>query len=369
MSSKVWFVSASSDSSASNLPTKLRRLWKATGFAEKLSPGQLIAIKMHFGEEGNTTYLRPEFAALYADAVKETGAKPFVTDSQTLYRGQRSNAVDHFNLAIRHGFSYATLGCPLIFGDGLWGRDSVDVEIGQKHFQTIRMGSAYYYMDGAVVLSHVKGHILAGMGAALKNISMGMASRAQKQALHSEQRPTINRENCVACGACIKWCPEEAISLVEGKASINHELCIGCGECVSVCRFDAVDINFQTEVRSMLERMAEFCYGYHQLKGDRTLYINFLLDITPDCDCAGWSDTPLVPDVGVLASFDPVAIDRASGDLVNEQQGLQETRLHSNLAPGEDKFEGLTGSPWYYLLEYAEQLGVGSREYELVKLG
>jgi len=369
MSSKVWFISASSNSSATSLPNKLKRLLERTGFKEKLAPGDLMGIKVHFGEEGNITYLRPELARLVADYLKDAGAKPFLTDTSTLYRGQRSQAVDHFNLAIRHGFSYATVGCPIIFGDGLIGRDYVEIELNQHNLKTMRLASAYFHMDGAVVLSHVKGHIQTGMGAALKNVSMGMASRGQKQGLHSDITPQVNKDKCTGCGECAKWCPEDAITLVNHKAEIDGAKCIGCGECVSVCRFDAISVNWQTETRRMLERMAEFCLGYHKLKGEKTLYINVMLDITPDCDCAGWSDLPVVPNVGIVASYDPVAVDQASADLVNQQQGLEGTRLKENLAPGQDKFAAITGSPWYYLLEYAEQLGLGQRDYDLEKLG
>jgi uncharacterized Fe-S center protein len=370
MKSKVCFANLRARRDAESLLAKVGRLFDRAGLGQVIARGDLVGIKLHFGERGNTAFLRPIFVRQVVDRVKKAGGKPFLVDSNTLYLGSRHNAVDHLTTAIQNGFAYAVVGAPLIIGDGLRGKDYREIEVNLRHCQAVRLAANVIGADALIVVSHVKGHLVAGFGGAIKNLAMGGASRGGKQLMHSSLRPEVEAAKCRGCGNCARWCPAGAIVLAEGRAVLDPKKCEGCGECPVNCTFGAIKIQWNEATAIVQERMAEFVYGFHQEKPGKIGYLNFLLDISPDCDCFAWSDAPIVPDIGILASTDPVAIDQASYDLVKAQTGFAASALQENHAPGKDKFAGVhRGVDPTIQLAYAERLGLGSRDYELIEVG
>jgi len=374
MTSPVYFTDRRSRSHQESLPGKLENLVENAGLEEVISPGDLVAVKLHFGEKGNTTFISPVYVRRVVDKIKEKGGKPYLVDTNTLYVGSRSNAVDHLQTAIENGFSYATVGAPLFIGDGLRGRNYQEVEVNGKHFEKVNIGNGIFEADSMVVLSHVKGHILTGFGGALKNLGMGGGNRSAKQMMHSSVKPKVREEHCKGCAVCQPWCPEEAITLIEREgnkkvAVINQEKCVGCAECLMACRHNSIKINWKSEVDAVLERMSEHAFGAVKNKMNSCLYINFLLDVIPDCDCNSWSDAPVVPDIGLMGSRDPVALDSASVEKINRQPGIKGTALTDSFNSGEDKFKALYPDSSYEItLNHAEELGMGTREYRLQEI-
>lgn len=368
--STVYFAGLRARNPKENKAAKIQKLFDAAGFASRIPQDALTAVKVHVGERGNDTFMNPVLVRAVVDKVKACGGKPFLTDSNTLYKGCRHNAVDHLQLALEHGFSEAVAGAPFIVADGLRGRSYEEVAICKKHFASVKIASAVADAQAMLVISHFKGHELAGFGGAIKNLAMGCSPSEGK----CEQHAThfyITEKTCVGCGRCIASCPRTAIAFTKKGsrkiAVIDPERCIGCGECLTVCPTKAVAIDWKTELVPFTERMVEYAYGAVKGKEHRTCYVTFLVNITPDCDCVPWSDAPMVPDIGILASTDPVALDKACYDLVNASEGLARTHLRSGLAKGEDKFKGA----WSYTtgdvqISYAEHIGLGSGNYELV---
>ena len=365
---KVYFANMRARDPRDNTVSKINRLFDAAGFGETVRKMGLTAIKLHFGELGNDSYINPVFVRQVVDKVRACGGKPFVTDSNTLYLGSRSNAVDHIETAILHGFDYSVVGAPVIIADGLSGGNRKSVAIQKKHFKNVLISGDIVAAESMIVLSHFKGHEVAGFGGAIKNLGMGCASAAGKQAQHSAL-PLIIKAVCTGCGKCVSVCPKAAIKLVNEKSSIDWSTCIGCFECMTICPERAIDIEWETEIPQFIERIVEYAAGAVQGKESRTGYMNFLTHITPDCDCVPWSDAPVVPDIGILASRDPVAIDAASFDLVNSQKGNPGSMLQHNHHKGADKFKGLReNTDAYRQITYGEEIGLGSSEYELVHL-
>lgn len=349
----------------SSLLAKTQRLFAAAELASAISAQDLVAIKLHWGEVGNLAYVAPPLVRTIVDLVKECGGKPFLTDANTLYRGGRRNAVDNLLTACRNGFTLETAGAPVIIADGLRGMDYVKVPGEGKHFKTLKISSAIHYADALIVLSHFKGHLLTGFGGAIKNLGMGCASPAGKQSMHSDLRPKVQEASCIGCGSCVEHCPTGAAKLGNsGKALIDAEACIGCGDCTAVCPSGAIPVRWKTDGRAVQEKIAEYAKAAVKGKENKVGFLNFLMRISPDCDCFSWNDTPIAADVGILASRDPVAIDQASVDLVNQAPGLAGSKL-KNLSAA-DKFRDVTGVDWEPQLEHAERLGLGSRLYELV---
>ena len=370
--SRVFFAGFRARSAKENKLSKIEKLFDAAGFGDLIDSGALTAIKVHFGEKGNDSFINPLFVRAVVDRLKKAGARPFVTDSNTLYNGSRHNAVDHLQTALEHGFGYATVNAPLIIADGLRGGSFRPVSIEGKHFSSVKIADAIAEAHSMIVMSHFKGHEMSGFGGAIKNLAMGCAPSQGKCDQHAS-RFSANAEKCIACGMCMAHCPQNAIhwETTEEKkhAAVDKELCIGCGECLTVCAPKAMEIDWRAELGPFCERMAEYALGAVAGKKKRVGYFNFLINITPDCDCVGWSDAPIVPDIGILASLDPVALDMASCDLVNSQHGFAHSQLSSNLEPGQDKFKGA----WSYTsgeiqLVHAEAIGLGSTHYELVEL-
>jgi hypothetical protein len=366
--SAVYFASVRAHSDQESTTAKVRRLFDRAGFSELLSPGDKTAIKLHFGEMGNDGFISPVWVRQVVEKAKECGTLPFLTDTNTLYLGSRSNAVEHITTAVLHGFDYAVVGAPIIIADGLAGKNRAAVKIDKKHFRTVTIAGDIAAADSMLVLSHFKGHIVSGFGGAIKNLAMGCAPPEGKRAQHKARPFTID-ERCIGCGKCDSVCPKSAIAVIDKKSVINRDKCIGCFECMHVCRNHAIDIDWETEIPVFMERMAEYAYGAVKGKTAKTGYLNFLIRITPDCDCFPFSDTPIVPDIGILASRDPVAIDAASFDLVNRQEGFIDSLLATCHHAGEDKFKGVHAqTDGYIQVRYAEELGMGTSAYTLIKI-
>ena len=366
--STVYFTGLRARSYKDSKVGKLARLLDAIGFAGMVYPDELVAVKIHFGEKGNDSYISPVFARVAVDKIKQARAKPFVTDTNTLYNGSRHNSVDHITIALEHGFSYATVNAPVIIADGLTGGFSRNVGIEGKHFKRVKIAGAIAEADAMLVMSHFKGHEASGFGGAIKNLAMGCAPAQGKKEQHAAKFE-VNPKLCVGCQACIGNCPVNAISMPAGKAVINPDICIGCGECMTVCPTKAIYLNWETDLEPFIERMVEYACGAVKGKDGKIGYINFLMNITPDCDCVPWSDAPIVPDIGILASLDPVALDQACYDMVNQHSGFGDSMLVSGHNPGEDKFKGV----WNYAksevqISYAERMGLGSGRYKLVEI-
>jgi len=352
-----------------NLHTKLERLADQAGLPGIVTPGELVAIKLHFGEKGGHAYIRPTFVRRIVDQVKAAGGKPFLTDSSTLYPGERKEAVSALTCAIENGFAYAVVGAPLIMSDGLRGHSARRVAVPGELLREVDIGQEILEADAMIVLSHFKCHELTGFGGAIKNLAMGCSSREGKLEQHSTVAPGISQKHCTACGACLKACAHDAIDLGSGKAVIAEERCTGCGRCITICEPQAIRINWNEEASLVMKKMAEYSLGAVSGKTGKVLFINFITQVSPACDCYGHSDAPIVPDLGILASTDPVALDQACADLVNRARGLPDTAMQSGHEPGSDKFRGVYPKiDWEVQLEHGEKTGLGRREYELVPL-
>ncbi len=366
--SKVYFTDLRTRS-GTNLFQKLSRLFDRAGLGRIVEKDGLTAVKLHFGERGGSGFIRPIFLRPIVEKVKEAGGKPFLVDTNTLYPGSRSNSYDHLLLAAEHGFNQVVTGAPLLIGDGLRGQSFQEVEIEGKHIKKAYIGSDIAYADSLIGVAHFKLHLATGFGGAIKNIGMGCASIAGKLAQHSNFRPFIKEERCTGCERCRPYCLPQAIELREGKAYIVGEKCTGCGECIPSCPTGAIRVKWDAASRELQERMVEYLWAVTRGKGGRVGYINFLLNITPDCDCFDRSDAPLVPDIGILASPDPIAIDQASVDLLNQSPGLKNSALQRSFNPGDDKIKDIYPEIDYTIqLSYGEGLGLGKRGYELIKV-
>jgi len=325
-------------------------LFETAGFSGIFKKDDLVAIKVHFGEPGNTAYLKAENVKPIFEKLKTMGTKPFLTDANTLYKGMRANAVDHINSAKLHGYDFA----PVIIADGLNGKDYVKVKINGTHFKEVNIGSAAAHADAIMVMTHFKGHELTGFGGTLKNLGMGFGSRSGKQRMHADVRPEVDGTKCTGCGTCIKWCPAEAITLKDDIAVIDRNKCIGCAECVVTCPADSIEISWSGTPDSVQEKIAEYSLG--AVKDKRCAYFSFINNVSPNCDCYNFNAPPIVKDVGVLASMDPVAIDQASLDLVEKTAGLD---IIKKTWPNIDHS---------VQLEHAQKIGLGYRKYDLITL-
>lgn len=355
------------------LTLKLQRLIRMAGFDRIDMDGKFVAIKMHFGELGNLAYLRPNYAKAVADLVKEKGGKPFLTDCNTLYPGSRKNAIDHLYCAQVNGFNYMTTGCPVIIGDGLRGTDDVEVAVpGADYCKTAYIGRAIMDADVFISLTHFKGHEATGFGGALKNIGMGCGSRAGKMHQHNDGKPHVDPDLCRSCRRCAKECGSDAISYDTGKAYIDPDICKGCGRCIGACAFDAIS-NDNSNANEILGcKIAEYTKAVVQNRP--CFHISLITDVSPNCDCHGENDAPILPDIGMLAGFDPVALDQACVDLCQKAEPIRNSQLGDNLAKEGFRATGdhfLDSNPnirWKETLAQGEKIGIGSRTYELVTM-
>ncbi|NLC73899.1 MAG: DUF362 domain-containing protein [Clostridiales bacterium] len=369
---KVYFTDFRTDNEMS-LTSKLQRLIKAAGIGSIDMEKKFVAIKMHFGELGNLAYLRPNYAKAVADVVKEYGGMPFLTDCNTLYPGSRKNALEHLDCANINGFNTVTPGCQILIGDGLRGTDDVVVPVPNGEYcKEAYIGRAIMDADVFISLTHFKGHEQTGFGGALKNIGMGCGSRAGKMNQHNQGQPHVDTELCRCCRRCAKECGSDAISYDTGKAFIDHDKCKGCGRCIGACSFDAISNDNENAAEILGCKIAE--YSAAVCNGRPNFHISLIVDVSPYCDCHGSNDAPILPNIGMLASFDPVALDMACVDLCQKSSPLPNSMLSDNLSSEgwqchHDHFTDTSPNVrWKETLEHAEKIGLGTREYEMITL-
>ena len=346
---KVYFTNLRTHARESQLD-KLKRLIRHAGIEQIDFENKFVAIKIHFGELGNLSFLRPNYARAVADVVKELGGKPFLTDCNTLYVGSRKNALEHIDTAYQNGFTPYATGFQIIIADGLKGTDEVLVPVeGGEYVHEAKIGQALMDADIVISLTHFKGHEQAGFGGAMKNLGMGGGSRAGKMEQHAAGKPNVAIEHCVGCHACEKICAHNAISGYEAAADV-----LNC-------------------------KIAEYTKAV--VDGRPSFHISLAMDISPNCDCHPENDTPIVNDIGMFASFDPVAIDQACADAVMASEPLPNTELTDSAAKMEHNHEHLEGeqardpfcithpdTDWRACIAHAEKIGLGTSEYELIEV-
>lgn len=371
--SKVYFTDMRV-SVGTSLPQKLQKLIRRAGIATIDFDKKMTAIKMHFGEPGNLSYLRPNYAKAVADVVRELGGRPFLTDCNTLYVGRRKDALEHLSSAYENGFNLLSTGCHVIIGDGLKGTDDVFVPVaGGEYVKEAKIGKAIMDADVFISLTHFKGHEMTGFGGCIKNIGMGCGSRGGKMEMHRSGKPNVDHDKCVGYKTCARNCAHGAISFGEDrKASIDHEKCVGCGRCLGACNFDAIYNSNSSAIAELNKKMAEYTKAV--VDGRPCFHISLVIDVSPYCDCHGENDVAILPNIGMFASFDPIALDQACADACNAAQpmhgSLLDERMHE---PGfhdhHDHFQNTTPeSEWETCLEHGEKIGLGSRSYELIEV-
>lgn len=351
--SKVYFSPAKDTANGLSYKSRISRLWQAAHLERLIAKNDITALKLHVGEPGNVTHVSPEIAAALVNCIVEAGAKPFLTDSAVLYKSPRDNGRGHGIVAAQHGFGLDAVGAPFIPADGLLGDDEVELEIDAKHYKTVSLASAIVKARSLIVLTHATGHLGTGFGGALKNLGMGCSSKKAKLRQHYGQIPSISLEVCTACGSCLEMCPEGAIT-VGATAEIDPEKCIGCGECIAICRDGAVEFDWTIMGGDLQERIVEHAMAVVKNKANRIGYVTVAENITKDCDCFDTVQRPVTDDIGILASTDPVAIDRAVLELVRKQNGRT---LEQISYPKIDATTQIT---------YAERLGLGHGDFELI---
>ena len=390
--SKVYFCDLHTHM-GNGLPNKLKRLIKAAGIGQIDFENKFVAIKMHLGEPGNLSYLRPNYARAVVDVVRELGGKPFITDCNTLYVGGRKNALDHLDSAYANGFNPFQTGCHTIIADGLKGLDEVEVPVkGGEYVKNAKIGRALMDADVVISLTHFKGHEQAGFGGAMKNLGMGGGSRAGKMEQHAAGKPSVSQKRCIGCRQCEKICAHSAFSFdqthehefANGKvrevhvASIDHSKCVGCGRCIAVCNQDAIRPDYNQAAEVLNYKIAEYTKAI--VDGRPCFHISLAIDVSPNCDCHDENDKPIVGDIGFFASFDPVALDQACIDAVQAAAALPDTEythMHDKLeeageldeAHASDKFH-IThpDTDWKSCIDHAEMIGIGTHEYELIRV-
>lgn len=368
--SKVYFTSLRTRM-GEGLPTKLQRLIKRAGIETIDFTDKYAAIKIHFGEPGNLAYLRPNYAKAVADVIKELGGKPFLTDCNTLYVGGRKNALDHIESAYVNGYSPFSTGCHILIADGLKGTDEALVPVeGGVYVKEAKIGRAIMDADIFISLNHFKGHEAAGFGGALKNTGMGCGSRAGKMEMHSAGKPHVDPDLCIGCKMCTHICAHGGTVLEGKKMTIDHSKCVGCGRCIGVCPKDAI-LAASDESNDVLNyKIAE--YSKAVLDGRPHFHISLVIDVSPYCDCHAENDAAVVPDVGMFASFDPVALDMACADAVNRQPIIADSLLaeHKAAHPDDpDHFHVISpDTNWMAAIDHAVRLGLGNKTYELIEV-
>ena len=366
MKSKVYFTDMRTNH-GENLPEKLKRLIDSAGLGGIELKNKYVAIKIHFGEPGNLAYLRPNYAKVLVDYVREKGGRPFLTDCNTLYVGGRRNALDHMDTAYVNGFSPFSTGCHVIIADGLKGTDEVVVDVNGEEVRHAKIGRALYDADVIISLNHFKGHMSTGFGGAIKNLGMGGGSRAGKMEMHSADKPGVEQDHCIGCQTCATVCAHDALSFDKGVAQIDPNRCVGCCRCLAVCPEDAIMSLWDADRAILNKRMVE--YAVAVVKNKPHFHVSLAIDISPFCDCDDSNDAPIVGDIGMFASMDPVAIDHACADAVNAMPVNADSMLGEAAHTHGDHFADLHPSTkWRVQMEHGEKMGLGNADYELIKI-
>ena len=368
--SKVYFTDFRCRNGVSQLD-KLRKLLEKSEFSQIDFDGKFVAIKLHFGELGNLSFLRANYAKVVADFIKERGGRPFITDCNTLYAGSRKNALEHMDTAYLNGYSPFSTGCHVIIADGLKGNDEVEVPVeGGEYVKSAKIGRAVMDADVFISLTHFKGHEQAGMGGALKNIGMGCGSRAGKMEQHNSGKPFVKQKKCIGCRACARICAHGAPQFgADGKATIDTDKCVGCARCLAVCPKDAIQCLYDEAPAILNKKIAEYTKAV--VDGRPCFHVSLVVDVSPNCDCHAENDVPIVPDVGMFASFDPVALDQACADAVLAQTPAPNSALFDegcDCSSGDYFHAAHPDTDWAVCLEHAEKIGIGTRAYELIKI-
>lgn len=372
---KVFFTDFRTGYGGDSMPAKLKRLMLTAGFEDIDIEGKFVAIKMHFGELGNISYLRPNYAKAIVDLVKAYGGKPFLTDCNTMYPGYRKNAIEHLECAWENGFTPLSAGCPIIIGDGLKGTDEIEVPVvGGEYCKTAKIGRAVMDADIFISLTHFKGHEMTGFGGTIKNIGMGCGSRAGKAEMHSNGKPFVNSDKCCGCKICLKSCANNGLVFDEQnkKMSVDIDNCVGCDRCLGACNFDAINFVQNQALEVLNAKMAEYTKAV--VDGRPGIHASLIVDVSPYCDCHGENDAPIIPNIGMLVSKDPVALDQACADLCLKASAYTNSVLGDNLSkPGatdyKDHFKNTSpDSEWESQLTHAEKIGLGTRDYELITM-
>ena len=372
---KVYFTDFRTIAFGDGLPAKLKKLIKKAGIGSIDMNGKFVAIKMHFGELGNIAYLRPNYARAVADVVKELGGKPFLTDCNTMYPGSRKNALEHLECAWENGFTPLTVGCPILIGDGLKGTDDIPVPVvGGEYVKEALIGRAVMDADVFISLTHFKGHEAAGFGGTIKNIGMGCGSRAGKSDQHCNGRPEVDEELCRGCRRCQRECANGGLVFDEArrKMTVDPGHCVGCGRCLGACNFDAISFVNDNAVDMLNCRMAE--YAKAVVYGRPQFHISLIVDVSPNCDCHGENDAPILPNLGMFASFDPLALDQACVDACMQATPIRASQLGDNMKKpdfydwGDPFRNSRPESEWRSCLEHAEKIGLGTRDYDLIRI-
>lgn len=355
MKSKVYFVAVKDADDLSSVNAQLKKLLEKSHILDFIRPEDKIAAKVHFGEEGNTGFIRPQHLRVICEAVLRKNKNIFLSDANTLYRGKRLNSKDHLALAYEHGFTKAAVGVDVFIPDDNKAEDKIDVQINGKYIKSAKVARFFIDAEALLAISHFKGHILTSFGGAIKNIGMGCATREGKLAQHCDLAPVVHVDKCIGCGECALVCPVEAIHLENNKSIVDRKKCIGCASCLAACPVMAMFIDFEAGDQ-VQEKMAEYSLAVLKNKKGKAGFVNFAIRINQECDCWGSDNPRLAPDVGILAALDPVSIDKASYDVVNNFCGKDIFKA------AHPKHDGLKQ------LRYAQELGLGNMDYELVEL-
>jgi uncharacterized protein len=364
---KVYWMSFRAGAGAS-LEDKFCKLLEKVSIETTVIKGNTVAVKVHVGERGNLAFLNHQWARLTVSTIRKIGARPFLTDTNTLYSGGRHNGVDHIQTATMHGYGEGSAGAPFFPADGLRGLDYEEIAVQGRHFSKARIARALCQSDRLVMLSHFKGHGEMGFGGTIKNLGMGCAAVPGKLELHSSSHPLSDPEKCVGCEQCFRCCPVRAIAMTQGKAVIDHTKCIGCGQCVAACNFGAMSVKWEEHGESLIEKVSEYALAVYSRFAGKSLFVNFAMNISPDCDCWNHNDAPLVQDVGIFASKNPLALDRATLDAVNRSPSVVNSSYVAAREPGANIFDARwKGVKSDYLFDYCKTLGM-SDQYELVEV-
>ena len=349
MTSKVYFNGVEN-----NKESKETALKKILENLPQFPQNSFVGIKITIGDSNSPFAIKPEIVAIVVDKIKSQGVRPFVFDTNVIYKGQRMNAVDHLNLAYEKGFTPEKIKAPFIIADGVFGLDGREFKTDFKHIKKIKVPSFVGVLDNLVVLSHITGHMMTGYAGAIKNVAMGMSCRPGKQMQHSSVKPRVNANKCVMCGACIEICPVNAISKNNEKAFINNKVCVGCGECMCACQYTAIAVNWKVDYGIFNERVVEYAAGI-LAKFKNKFFINCAFEITKECDCMENTKESIISDeIGIFASNDILALEKATADACTKKEDIFHKHQKIN----------------HYLqqFEYADKLSLGNLDYELIQL-